>query len=96
MMFVFTFEKLGVQSLNWANIMKIMTKGPDGFFDNGGWTFLDPESDGKGKPNDDTEDKEDDAYEPTKIEDEFYSVEFSEASDRDGSGSDGTMVALLA
>lgn len=34
----------GVQSLNWAKIMKTITDDPDGFFDNGGWTFLDPES----------------------------------------------------
>lgn len=35
----------GVQSLNWAKIMKTITDDPEGFFDNGGWTFLDPESD---------------------------------------------------
>ena len=35
----------GVQSLNWAKIMKTITDDPDGFFDSGGWSFLDPESD---------------------------------------------------
>jgi len=35
----------GIQSLNWTKIMKTITDDPEGFFDNGGWTFLDPESD---------------------------------------------------
>ena len=35
----------GIQSLNWAKIMKTIVDDPEGFFDNGGWTFLDPESD---------------------------------------------------
>ena len=35
----------GVQSLNWTKIMKTITDDPEGFFDNGGWTFLSPDSD---------------------------------------------------
>ena len=35
----------GIQSLNWPKIMKTITDDPEGFFDNGGWSFLDPESD---------------------------------------------------
>ncbi len=35
----------GIQSLNWTKIMKTITDDPEGFFDNGGWSFLDPESD---------------------------------------------------
>ena len=35
----------GVQSLNWAKIMKTINDDPEGFFDNGGWSFLDPDSD---------------------------------------------------
>ena len=35
----------GVQSLNWTKIMKTITDDPESFFDTGGWTFLDPESD---------------------------------------------------
>ena len=35
----------GVQSLNWVKIMKTINDDPEGFFDNGGWTFLEPESD---------------------------------------------------
>ncbi|XP_065074027.1 FACT complex subunit spt16 [Ochlerotatus camptorhynchus] len=75
----------GIQSLNWAKIMKTITDDPDGFFDNGGWTFLDPESDGEGEPNDETEDEEDDAYEPTDDDDEEESdsEDYSEASEDD-------------
>ena len=41
----------GVQSLNWPRIMKTINDDPEGFFESGGWSFLDPESDvsqGKG------------------------------------------------
>ena len=31
----------GVQSLNWAKIMKTITDDPTGFFEGGGWDFLD-------------------------------------------------------
>merc|ERR1719320_2208368 len=42
----------GVQSLNWAKIMKTITDDAEGFFDNGGWTFLEPESDNEGADDD--------------------------------------------
>ena len=35
----------GVQSLNWARIMKVIVDDPEAFFDDGGWKFLDPDSD---------------------------------------------------
>ncbi|KFB51536.1 AGAP006817-PA-like protein [Anopheles sinensis] len=80
----------GIQSLNWAKIMKTITDDPDGFFENGGWTFLDPESEGEGAPNSETEDEEDDAYEPTDDDDEEESdsEDYSEASEDDDSGSE--------
>lgn len=53
----------GVQSLNWTKIMKTITDDPEGFFDSGGWTFLDPESDAENEEVDDDEEEEDDAYE---------------------------------
>ena len=31
----------GVQSLNWAKVMKTITDDPEGFFEGGGWNFLD-------------------------------------------------------
>lgn len=53
----------GVQSLNWTKIMKTITDDPEGFFDSGGWTFLDPESDAENEEIEDEEEEEDDAYE---------------------------------
>ncbi|KAK2190440.1 hypothetical protein NP493_80g05043 [Ridgeia piscesae] len=35
----------GVQSLNWAKIMKTITDDPNGFFEGGGWSFLDTQND---------------------------------------------------
>ena len=35
----------GIQSLNWSKIMKTICEDPEGFFANGGWSFLDPDSD---------------------------------------------------
>lgn len=55
----------GVQSLNWAKIMKTITDDPDGFFDNGGWTFLDPESEGE---EEEEETEEEDDYRPSDEE----------------------------
>lgn len=53
----------GIQSLNWSKIMKTITDDSEGFFENGGWTFLDPESDTEHAAGEDSEDEEDDAYE---------------------------------
>ena len=30
----------GVQSLNWPKIIKTVTEDPEGFFEDGGWSFL--------------------------------------------------------
>lgn len=43
--------------------MKTITDDPVGFFDNGGWSFLDAESDAENDEVDDEEEEEDDAYE---------------------------------
>jgi len=67
----------GIQSLNWTKIMKTITDDPEGFFENGGWTFLDPESDAEDGAVDE-EEEEDEPYEPTD-------VESFEESDEDGS-----------
>ncbi|XP_076649474.1 SPT16 homolog, facilitates chromatin remodeling subunit dre4 isoform X1 [Halictus rubicundus] len=74
----------GVQSLNWTKIMKTITDDPVGFFDNGGWTFLDPESDAENDQLEDEEEEEDDAYEPSDFDNEEESdddSEYSEASE---------------
>ena len=49
----------GVQSLNWTKIMKTIVDDPEGFFESGGWSFLDPES---GSDDDDDEDEEDEEF----------------------------------
>lgn len=71
--------------------MKTITDDPIGFFDSGGWTFLDPESDGENGGHASDESEEDDAYEPTDLESEEESdddSEYSEASEDDDSDSD--------
>lgn len=47
--------------------MKTITDDPVGFIENGGWTFLDPDSEGEAEA-DETEDEEDEVYEPTDSE----------------------------
>lgn len=74
----------GIQSLNWTKIMKTITDDPVGFIETGGWTFLEPDSEGEDAANDETEDEEDDAYEPTDSdveEDEDSDSEYSEVSE---------------
>ncbi|KAJ8303246.1 hypothetical protein KUTeg_019642 [Tegillarca granosa] len=78
----------GIQSLNWTKIMKTITDDPEGFFDSGGWTFLDPESDAEAE---EEEDSEEDEYEPTDDEgsEEESSEDYdSEASDWEGEEDD--------
>ncbi|XP_077299063.1 SPT16 homolog, facilitates chromatin remodeling subunit dre4 isoform X2 [Arctopsyche grandis] len=88
----------GIQSLNWTKVMKTITDDIEGFFDNGGWCFLDPESDAEENAahNEDSED-EDDAYEPTDAgtdeesdDDSEYDSEASasDSGDSEGMGSD--------
>jgi nucleosome binding factor SPN SPT16 subunit len=42
--------------------MKTITDDPEGFFESGGWSFLDPES---GSDDDDDEDEEDEEFKMT-------------------------------
>jgi len=55
----------GVQSLNWAKIMKTIVEDPEGFFEQGGWGFLEPESDAE---MDDDDEDEDENFDPTDDE----------------------------
>lgn len=74
----------GLQSFNWPKIMKTITDDPEGFFDQGGWNFLEAESDTESKDvDDDISDEEDDAYTPTESEDEEESESDSEYSESD-------------
>jgi len=47
--------------------MKTITDDPEGFFDSGGWTFLDPETDDEDNAEEVEEEEEDDAYEVGKL-----------------------------
>lgn len=82
----------GVQSLNWQKIMKTITDDPEGFFEQGGWTFLDPES-GSEDENETAESEEDEAYNPTDADSDEESdeddSEYSEASEDESDESDG-------
>ncbi|KAJ6643723.1 FACT complex subunit spt16 [Pseudolycoriella hygida] len=81
----------GIQSLNWTKIMKTITDDPKGFFESGGWTFLDPESDGENGDAGSEESEEDDAYEPSDLESDEESdddSEYSEASEDDSDDSE--------
>lgn len=69
--------------MNWAKIMKTITDDPEGFFDQGGWSFLDPDSDAEQEDEDD-EDEEDEQYNPTEESD------YEDESESDESGSDVT------
>lgn len=73
----------GIQSLNWQKIMKTITDDPEGFFESGGWTFLDPESDDEQAAQDEESEDEDDAYQPSD------GVSASEESDEDSEYSEG-------
>ncbi|CAF3015468.1 unnamed protein product [Rotaria socialis] len=72
----------GPQSLNWAKIMKTITDDLSGFFSQGGWTFLDAESDaeGEGGGGGEGSELEEDDYDPDEDESE------EEGSDSDYSG----------
>jgi nucleosome binding factor SPN SPT16 subunit len=71
----------GVQSLNWTKIMKTIVDDPEGFFDQGGWSFLDPDSDAEQEEDDD--DDEDDQYNPSGSEDDSAAESDDDESDFD-------------
>jgi nucleosome binding factor SPN SPT16 subunit len=60
----------GPQSLNWAKIMKTITDDLGGFFAQGGWSFLEADSEGEGEGGGggggggDDSDAEEDDYDP--------------------------------
>jgi nucleosome binding factor SPN SPT16 subunit len=51
--------------------MKTILDDPDGFFDNGGWSFLDPGSDAEEEAGDGDSSNEDEAYEVSVISSAF-------------------------
>uniref|UniRef100_UPI00358DD996 FACT complex subunit SPT16-like n=1 Tax=Myxine glutinosa TaxID=7769 RepID=UPI00358DD996 len=60
----------GVQSLNWTKIMKTIIDDPEGFFEQGGWSFLNPDSEhGSGDDLGESESEvEDETYRPVDEE----------------------------
>ncbi|XP_049866709.1 FACT complex subunit spt16 isoform X2 [Pectinophora gossypiella] len=80
----------GIQSLNWTKVMKTITDDIEGFFDNGGWSFLDPESDVENAAQSEDSEEEDDAYEPTDAESEDESDDDSEYDSEASDVSDGS------
>ena len=88
----------GLQSLNWGKIMKTIVDDPDGFFEPGGWGFLDPDSGDEEEDDDDDSDEdatfgasagseeEDDGSDDDDSEEDFS--DDSDASEEDYSGDD--------
>ncbi|XP_031569470.1 FACT complex subunit SPT16-like [Actinia tenebrosa] len=76
----------GIQSLNWVKIMKTINDNTEEFLENGGWSFLDPdsESDGGG-----SEDEEESEYAPSESVDEASEEEsFSSETETSEDASD--------
>lgn len=73
----------GTTNLNWPALMKKITSDLDGFFEDGGWSFLDDDaSDEEG--DEDEEDDEDDQYTPSEDEtEEDEDEDESELSEED-------------
>ncbi|XP_016115806.1 FACT complex subunit SPT16 [Sinocyclocheilus grahami] len=85
----------GVQSLNWTKIMKTIVDDPEGFFEQGGWSFLDPESEGSGAEQDSESEMEDETFNPSadeeEVEEEDSDEDYSsETEDSDYSASLGS------
>uniref|UniRef100_UPI00398E9FC7 FACT complex subunit SPT16 n=1 Tax=Pristiophorus japonicus TaxID=55135 RepID=UPI00398E9FC7 len=87
----------GVQSLNWTKIMKTIVDDPEGFFEQGGWSFLEPEGDDSEAEAQDSESElEDETFNPTDDEDavededsdEDYSSETEESASEESLGSE--------
>lgn len=77
----------GIQTLNWTKIMKMVADNPMRFFTDGGWKFLEPESD---DDNDDDDESEDDLYNPSdSVSEEEASGSGSGSDDSDWDGEDG-------
>ncbi len=88
----------GVQSLNWTKIMKTILDDPEGFFEEGGWNFLDSNNSDNDE-GEDEEDSEDDeefqvseseaaSEEVSDSEDDYSSEDISEEDDEGGLDSD--------
>lgn len=77
----------GVQSLNWTKIMKTINDDPEGFFSQGGWSFLDPSSDQEGEEEDESEVS--DEYRPSDASSEASGGEEEDSDENYTSLSEG-------
>lgn len=77
----------GIQSLNWVKIMKTINDNPEDFFENGGWSFLEPNSDDEGSEEEET-DEDDQEFKPDSDSDEA-SDEYDEEYDSGDAESEG-------
>merc|ERR1712111_260437 len=83
----------GVQSLNWSKIMKAIVEDVDGFFEDGGWNFLDSNQADEAEMEEDS-DSEDDEFRMSESdasdvndedsEDDYSSEDVSEDEDLSG------------
>lgn len=78
----------GIQSLNWAKIMKTINEDPEAFIENGGWSFLDPDS--SGDEGGDSEDEVESEYAPSGSDEEEESSqeEYSSETETSEEGSE--------
>lgn len=78
----------GIQSLNWAKIMKTINEDPEAFIENGGWSFLDPDS--SGDEGDNSEDEVESEYAPSGSDEEEESSqeEYSSETETSEEGSE--------
>uniref|UniRef100_A0A8C9SJ74 FACT complex subunit n=1 Tax=Scleropages formosus TaxID=113540 RepID=A0A8C9SJ74_SCLFO len=84
----------GVQSLNWTKIMKTIVDDPEGFFEQGGWSFLEPEGEGSGEDGEDSESEmEDETFNPSAEEDDGDEDDSDEdySSETEDSGSSASL-----
>lgn len=63
--------------------MKTITDDPEGFFENGGWSFLEPESENEAEDEDGDEEDEDETFHASEEETDEEESEDSEYSEVD-------------
>lgn len=73
----------GPVNLNWTQIMKTINEDPQAFFQEGGWTFLQPESDGEAES-----DAEESDFQASSESEEEYDESGSDAASVSASGSE--------
>jgi len=81
----------GIQSLNWVKIMKTINDNPEDFFENGGWSFLEPNSEDEYSEEDET-DEDDQEFKPASDSeygsDDDYDEEYDSGDAESEGGSD--------